>query len=361
MAVSKRAILAASAIAAGAFLLVALMMTAGIAGNAAAADTPAGGCSATARVDSQWGTGTSGGQIVTVTVVNTSATAGTRWTVTWRLAAGQRVASSWSATVSTSGDTVTAVNLPYNGALAPGASTAFGMQLAGTGPAPAPSCSNDAAPASSGTPPTGADVTVTEADSGTTVTLLYGQTLGVSLPSAYRPPTVNGPALRQVSTSGGYPTGQPVSAVYRAVAAGEADVNTVTDMDCFHTTPPCAAPVKLWTVHVLVLNEPPGGGQTVTVTTADNTSAVNLHVGDTLVVSLPSMYQPPTVNPSGVLAAGDVAGGYPTGQPLVARYRAVAAGRADVSTITDADCIHQRPLPCPSPQVPWTVHVEVAG
>jgi hypothetical protein len=85
-----------------------------------------------------------------------------------------------------------------------------------------------------------------------------------------------------------------------------------------------------------------------------------LHVGDTLVVSLPSMYVPPTLSSGAALVASDVTGGYPTGQPLVARYLAVAQGQADVSTITDAACNHQ-PMPCPSPQVRWVVHVAVAA
>jgi hypothetical protein len=105
---------------------------------------------------------------------------------------------------------------------------------------------------------------------------------------------------------------------------------------------------------------PAGGGQTVTVTTTANQSTVSLHVGDTLEVSLPSMYVPPTVSSGAVLVASDVTGGYPTLQPLVAHYLAVAQGQTDVSTISDAACNHQ-PTPCPSPQVRWVVHVTVTS
>jgi hypothetical protein len=101
-------------------------------------------------------------------------------------------------------------------------------------------------------------------------------------------------------------------------------------------------------------------GRTVTVTVTDNMGTVDLRVGDTLVVSLPSMYVPPTVAPSGVLVEQDVVGGYPTGQPLVARYVAVAPGGAEIATISDALCRHQ-PTPCPSPQVPWRVNVTVTA
>jgi len=351
MAISRRASLALGWVAAGAALLAALVLIPMMSGTASAA---VGGCTATATIQSQWGSGASGGEIVAVTVANNSAKAGTTWTVTWT-ATGQ-VLSAWNAIVTTSGSTTTAVNASYNGALAPGASTSFGMQLSGTAPAPAMSCANDAAPPTS-TPP--ADVTVSLTDSTKTVTLFVGQTLGVSLPSRFVPTTVTGPALSQMSTSGGYPTGQPLAALYRAVAPGTVDVKSVSDDPCLHSSPPCTIPVQQWIVHVRVVNVP-NGGQTVTVTTADNTHAVNLRVGDTLVVNLPSMYVPPQVTSTGVLIAGGVTGGYPTNQPLVGHYTAAAAGSTDVSSHTDAACNYD-PMPCPSPTMSWVVHVTVTA
>ncbi|WP_426512592.1 cellulose binding domain-containing protein [Dactylosporangium sp. McL0621] len=344
MAVSKRSVLSGTAVATAA--LVALALAPVLAGSASGATAAAGGCAATAHIDSQWG----GGQIVTVTVVNTAPAAATSWTVTWTPASGQRVVSAWNATVSAAGTTATAVNASYNGALAPGASITFGMQLAGTGPAPVLDCANDAAQGS-------ADVTATVADNGTTLTLYVGQTLAVSLPANYRPPVASGPALSAQSSTGGFPSGQPVLARYRASAPGTADVSSQTDDPCLHTTPPCARPVALWLVHVTVL---PSAGRTVTVTQADNAGTVTLRTGDTLVVSLPAMYGPPTVAPAGVLALAGSTGGYPTGQALLARYTAAAVGRADVSTVSDAACLHQ-PIPCPSPQVPWRLHVTVTA
>jgi hypothetical protein len=328
-------------------------------GTAAAA---VGGCSATAAIQSQWGSGTAGGEVVTVTVANTSAQVATRWTVTWT--ATGRVVSAWNATVSVSAGTATAVNTGYNGSLAPGASTTFGMQLAGTGAAPAMSCANDAAPptsaSSNATPPPSADVRVTEADAGRTVTLLVGQTLGVSLPANYRPATTKGSGLSQVSSSGGFPTGQPFAALYRAVAPGSVDLSSQTDYACLHTTPPCAVPIALWAVHLQVVDVSNNGGQTVTVTTADNGRALSLRVGDTLVVSLPSQYDPPPSNTGGVLVQRDVSGGYPTNQPLVAHYTAAAPGQADVTTYTDNPCDHD-PTPCPGPIMRWTIHVTVTA
>ena len=350
MALSRQSIASLCAAFGGTVALAALVM------SPAAADgtTPAlaaGGCSATAHVDSQWGSGAGGGQIVTVAVVNSSAAPTTKWTVTWALGAGQRVVSVWNATVSTLNGTATAVNAAYNGSLAPGASTTFGMQLAGAGAAPVLTCDNGATPpTSSAPPPGGPDVTVGAADDQRTVTLVVGQTLGVSLGAEYLTPTA-GPALTEVSATGGYPTGQPLAAVYRAVAAGQADVTTHSDYACLHATPPCSVPIRLWTVHVTVLAPT---GQTVTVSTADNQSTVRLHVGDTLVVSLALNYVPPTLSAGGVLVRRDSTGGYPTGQPLVTRYLAAAAGTVQVSTITDTACNHA-PTPCPSPQIPWTV------
>ncbi len=365
MVVSRRVALVLSGLTAGVGLLTVLVMAPLAIGSASAA-TVAGGCRATAHIDSQWGSGADGGEIVSVTVTNTAVTTGTTWSVSWALGSSQRILNAWNATVTTSSGTATAVNLQWNGTLAPGASTSFGMQLAGSGAAPLLTCGNDAITESSSpprssppnsSPPAGAgDVNVTEADSQTTITMLVGQTLGVSLPAAYRPITASGSALTAVSTSGGYPTGQPLAALYRAVSVGVVNLSTQTDDPCFYATPPCARPVRLWTVRVNVVNP---NGHTVTVNETDNNRTVSLGLGDTLVVNLPSMYRPTTVTPAGVLAQKGVAGGYPTGQPLVAQYVAVTwPGQADVSTVSDNTCLHQSP-PCAIAQVSWKVHVVV--
>ena len=93
---------------------------------------------------------------------------------------------------------------------------------------------------------------MTQADSGSTVGLVVGQSLTVSLGAQFRPPTVSGHALSQQSASGGYPTGQPLTVLYRATAAGSVDITTRPDDPCFYTSPPCARPVMPWTVHVVV-------------------------------------------------------------------------------------------------------------
>ncbi|MDH2425460.1 cellulase family glycosylhydrolase [Sphaerisporangium sp. TRM90804] len=83
-----------------------------------------GGCSVSTTGISQWGTG----YVQPVTVTNTGTSATTGWTVTFTLPSGHQVTGYWGATLTTSGQTVTARNAGYNGTLAPGAGTTFGFQ-----------------------------------------------------------------------------------------------------------------------------------------------------------------------------------------------------------------------------------------
>lgn len=81
-----------------------------------------GGCTAAYAITGQW----QGGFQAEITV-----TAGSRpisgWTVTWQYTGGQSVTQSWNATVTTAAGTVTATNVDYNGTVAAGASTRFGL------------------------------------------------------------------------------------------------------------------------------------------------------------------------------------------------------------------------------------------
>ncbi|MET8362828.1 cellulase family glycosylhydrolase [Micromonospora sp. NPDC005194] len=98
---------------------------------------PAGGCTATYTVLNQWQGGFQGEVRVTA---GTSAITG--WTARWTLASGQSVTQAWNATVTSSGSTVTARNVDYNGRLAAGASASFGFigSWTGTNPKPEVSC-----------------------------------------------------------------------------------------------------------------------------------------------------------------------------------------------------------------------------
>ncbi|BCL17300.1 cellulase family glycosylhydrolase [Micromonospora sagamiensis] len=89
---------------------------------------PPNRCAATYSVVGQWQGGFQGE--VTVTA-GTSAIRD--WTVVWTFADGQTVAQSWNATVTSSGPTVVARNMAYNGSLGAGASTTFGFIGAGNG------------------------------------------------------------------------------------------------------------------------------------------------------------------------------------------------------------------------------------
>lgn len=87
----------------------------------------------------------------------------------------------------------------------------------------------------------------------TTVHLFAGQRLVVQLSQGtYDPPVSSSKVLVRRSSSGGYPTSQPVNAVFEAVARGTADVTASTDAACFHTQPRCMMPTRLWIVHVTV-------------------------------------------------------------------------------------------------------------
>ncbi|MDT0328214.1 cellulase family glycosylhydrolase [Nocardiopsis lambiniae] len=95
---------------------------------------PEGECTAEFRVTNEW----SGGFQAEVEV--TAHTALTGWVVTWTSPAGQTVAHSWNTDLSTSGGTVTARNVAYNGTVAAGAATTFGLIGNGTAVAPDPAC-----------------------------------------------------------------------------------------------------------------------------------------------------------------------------------------------------------------------------
>ncbi|GAB7047677.1 cellulose binding domain-containing protein [Catenuloplanes indicus] len=87
------------------------------------------GCTAAYRITGQWAGGFQGE--VTVTNAGTAATTG--WTVNWTFANGQSISQAWGGTATQSGTAVSVRNVSWNGALAPGASTAFGFLGSWTG------------------------------------------------------------------------------------------------------------------------------------------------------------------------------------------------------------------------------------
>jgi hypothetical protein len=91
------------------------------------------GCSVSYSVSSQW----QGGFGANVIITNLGDEI-TSWTLTWTYTAGQQVTQGWNATVSQSSATVTAKSMGYNGSLATGGSTGFGLNGSWTGSNPAP-------------------------------------------------------------------------------------------------------------------------------------------------------------------------------------------------------------------------------
>ncbi|MFG2039643.1 lytic polysaccharide monooxygenase [Dactylosporangium sp. NPDC048998] len=104
----------------------------------ASSPAPAGGCTAAYTKTSEWNGGF--GADVTVTAGSAGISA---WTVRMTFANGQTITSSWNATLTTSGSTVTATNVSYNGRLSPGQSTSFGFNgsWSGTNNPPTVTCS----------------------------------------------------------------------------------------------------------------------------------------------------------------------------------------------------------------------------
>jgi len=97
--------------------------------------TPApAGCSAAYTQTGQWSGGFQGEVKVTAGAARIGG-----WTVTMTFADGQRVTQAWNAVLSTAGATVTARNETFNGALAAGASTTFGLLGSATGASVPPS------------------------------------------------------------------------------------------------------------------------------------------------------------------------------------------------------------------------------
>lgn len=96
-----------------------------------------GGCSASYSIVGQWPAGFQGEVKVTAGSAPING-----WTVSWTYANGQSVSQSWSATVTSSGSSVTAKNAGYNGKLAAGGSTTFGFlgSWSGANSVPALSC-----------------------------------------------------------------------------------------------------------------------------------------------------------------------------------------------------------------------------
>jgi hypothetical protein len=102
--------------------------------------TGPGTCSASFHVDNSWGSGFQ----ATVTVTAGSS-AITSWKVSWTWPGSQSIVNSWNAAVTSSGASVTASNLSYNGSIGAGGNTTFGLQVNGSVVTPSLSCAANGA------------------------------------------------------------------------------------------------------------------------------------------------------------------------------------------------------------------------
>ncbi|MBO9554649.1 DUF6055 domain-containing protein [Cellulomonas sp.] len=92
---------------------------------------PAGACSATYVVTNTWPAG-DGSTAFQAQLEVTAGSGGVQgWAVSWQLPAGQQITAVWNAQLGTSGSTVTAENMSYNGTLRSGEKAVFGLQGAG--------------------------------------------------------------------------------------------------------------------------------------------------------------------------------------------------------------------------------------
>lgn len=75
-------------------------------------------------VKNEWG----GGFTANLTVTNTGTSTVNGWTVAWSFPGDQKVTNAWNANVTQSGSAVSATNVGYNAAIAPGGNVQFGLQ-----------------------------------------------------------------------------------------------------------------------------------------------------------------------------------------------------------------------------------------
>jgi hypothetical protein len=98
-------------------------------GSSSPTAAASGSCSLTSSVVNSW----SGGYQLALTVTNTGTTAMAGWTTSFAFGdTSESIASSWNAAISQSGTKVTAGNASFDGSVAAGASTTFGMVVNGS-------------------------------------------------------------------------------------------------------------------------------------------------------------------------------------------------------------------------------------
>ncbi|WP_225848682.1 cellulose-binding domain-containing protein [Streptomyces sp. HPF1205] len=131
LSISSSGLISGTPTKAGTFTVtVAVTDPTGASGSTSFTWTVTGGSSGggTCHVDYQRASEWTGGFTANVVIDNTGTSAINGWTLKWTFPGDQKVTSAWSATVTQSGATASAVNVDYDAAIAPGASTSFGFQ-----------------------------------------------------------------------------------------------------------------------------------------------------------------------------------------------------------------------------------------
>lgn len=97
------------------------------------------------------------------------------------------------------------------------------------------------------------------------------------------------------------------------------------------------------------------------LTDSDAGRTITVRPGTVIVLTLsggPGSFQPPTTDEPGVLRADSTSGGYPAEGPATATFTAIGKGIAQITSTTDAACLHSEPA-CMIPQQQFTVTVRV--
>ncbi len=277
-------------IVAGAALALGLGLVAVASTQASAATT----CSASYVTASQW----QGGFVANLTITNTGTTAITGWTVAFTYPGDQKVTNAWNATVTQSGENITAVNMSYNGTIAAGGNTTFGWQGTWTSSDAAPTSITCTPAGGGGTSPT---VSLTSPTSGQTFTA--PATIALAASASETGGSIASVAFLSGSTVLATVTTSPYTFTWTGVAAGtysltaratDASGNTATSSAVSVTviamTNPSvvASPTSLSVTQGqtgsfgVTLNQAPTSNVTVTVSRTSGNTGLSVSAGGTL-------------------------------------------------------------------------------
>ncbi len=257
---------------------------------------------------------------------------------------------------------------------APGAAPAAApspMPTQGTGATPEPNASASPRPAPEPVR------TVTEADSGTSISLTVGQVLEVQLDGSWTGPGTPGSNSALYLVRYRQNTDATTARLQALRPTSETERLTATsDPACLHSQPTCSIPTRTWSLDVTVTGTDDGSGSypcysnpspspaagTVVLTERDARSTVRVEQNRAVLL---------TLNGCGDQSRVPTAGGplfrqyasYEANGGNTSFFRALSLGKTTISSTTDPACFHV-PLDraCPGrPNALFTVDVEVVA